>query len=163
MNEIMKNGMLNAADYMKNDGTEDCAPALQRLIDENPNRTIYFPDGTYLLKSPVMTPAEPTLSVSLSLAAYAILKASNDWNSEEAMIRRGETHRANDIRTVGSNYYFEGLVMNAKVGFRGEEAVNLVLREDEPGEKGVFENLIIKGEISKDDAFWKYSNGNVLS
>lgn len=53
MNEIMKNGMLNAADYMKNYGTEDCAPALQRLIDENPNRTIYFPDGTYLLKSPL--------------------------------------------------------------------------------------------------------------
>jgi hypothetical protein len=58
---------------------------------------------------------------------------------------------------------FEGLVMNAKVGFRGEEAVNLVLREGEPGGKGVFENLIIKGEISKDDAFWKYFNGNVLS
>lgn len=333
--EIM-NGMLNAADYMKNDGTEDCADALQRLIDENPHRTIYFPDGVYLLSHPVMTPADPKLSVSLSLSAYAILKASDDWSDTEAMIRLGETHRANDIRTVGSNYYFEGgvidgngkangisidggretairnvsikharvgihikkgannnssdadvfgvnivgtgatdsigvliegsdnsltnlriadvfigvkllgsgtimrnvhplytcdytdyehscgfydntgdnwydtcysdhfsigfymtkyvhynrydscvsywysprekfhvgfesegkfegLVMNAKVGFRGEEATNLVLREGEPGGKGVFENLIIKGEIAKDDAFWKYFNGNVLA
>ena len=52
--------------------------------------------------------------------------------------------------------------MNAKVGFRGEEAQNLVLREGEEGGNGVFENLIIKGEISKDDAVWKYLNGKIL-
>ena len=104
--------MLNAADYMKNDGSEDCADALQNLIDSNPNRTIYFPDGTYILSHPVMTPAEPTLSISLCLSAYAVLKASDDWDSDEAMIRLGETHRANDIRTIGSNYYFAGGIID---------------------------------------------------
>ena len=104
--------MLNAADYCKNDGSEDCSDKLQALIDTNPHRTIYFPDGTYLLSKPIMTPADPKLSVSLSLAAYAILKASDDWDSDEAMVRLGETHRANDIRTVGSNYYFAGGIID---------------------------------------------------
>ena len=104
--------MLNAAKYMKNDGSADCADALQKLIDENPNRTIYFPDGTYILSHPVMTPADPKFSVSLSLSAYAVLKASDDWDSDEAMIRLGETHRANDIRTIGSNYYFAGGIID---------------------------------------------------
>ena len=104
--------MLNAANYMKNDGSADCADALQQLIDANPNRTIYFPDGTYILSHPVMTPADPKLSVSLCLSAYAVLKASDDWDSDEAMIRLGETHRANDIRTIGSNYYFAGGIVD---------------------------------------------------
>lgn len=327
--------MINVAKYAKNDGSECVADVIQKLIDENPNRTLYFPDGTYLLSKPIMTPAEPTLSVSLSLAAYAVLRASDDWSSDEAMVRLGETHRANNIRTVGSNYYFaggvvdgnfrakgisidggretsihdvsikhttvgihikkgvngnssdadvfgvnivgsrtvdsigvliegsdnsltnmriadvqigvkllgsgtimrnihplytndytdyehsygfwdntgdnwyatcysdhfavgfymtnrvgynrydscvsywyspreichvgfesegkfNGLVMNAKVGFRGEEAENLILREGEEGGLGVFENLIVRGEISESDAFWKYFKGKVL-
>lgn len=335
MTQLPYSEMLNAADYIKNDGSADCADALQKLIDENPNRTIYFPDGLYILSHPVSTPAEPILSVSFSLSAYAVIKASDDWHSDEAMIRLGETHRANDIRTVGSNYYFcggvidgngvakgisidggretyihdvsikhtqvgihikkgannnssdadvfavnivgnrkpdsigvliegsdnsltnmriadvfigvkllgsgtimrnihplytcdytdyehscgffdntgdnwydtcysdhfstgfymtknvrynrydscvsywysprekkhtgfmaegkfNGLVMNAKVGFRGDEAENRVLVEGEEGGNGVFENLIIRGEISPADAFWKYHNGKIL-
>lgn len=331
----LTDAIINVANYVKNDGSVDVADGIQALIDSNPNRTLYFPDGTYLISHPIMTPAEPTLSVSLSLSPYAVLKASDDWSSEEAMVRLGETHRANDIRTNGSNYYFTGgiidgnmiangisidggretsihdvsikhtkigihikkgannnsndadifgvniignrtvesvgvliegsdnsltnmriadvyigvkllgsgtimrnihplytcdytdykdscgfydntgdnwyatcysdhfaigfymtqrvrynrydscvsywyspreinhigfasegkfnaLVMNAKVGFRGEEAQNLVLREGEEGGNGVFENLIIKGEISKDDAVWKYLNGKIL-
>lgn len=328
--------IINAADYLANDGSVCVADALQKLIDENPNRTIYFPDGVYLLSHPVMTPAEPKLSVSLFLSPYAILRASDDWRSDEAMIRLGETHRANDIRTVGSNYYFtggvidgngvasgisidggretsihdvsikhtrigihikhgansnssdadifavnivgtrkpdsigvliegsdnsltnmriadvqigvkllgsgnimrnihplytldytdyehsygffdntgdnwyatcysdhfsvgfymtkrvrfnrydscvswwyspreiahigfesegkfNGLVMNGKVGFKGDEAENLILKEGEAGGLGVFENMIIRGEISENDAFYKYFKGNILS
>ena len=112
MMHFPNSSMLNAADYMPSDGSGDCADALQRLIDENPNRTIFFPDGTYILSHPVETPAEPTLSVSLFLSAYAILKASDDWNSDEAMIRLGESHRANNIRVVGSNYYFSGGIID---------------------------------------------------
>lgn len=335
MMHFPNSSMLNAADYMPNDGSGDCADLLQKLIDGNPNRTIFFPDGTYILSHPVETPADPTLSVSLFLSPYAILKASDDWSSSEAMIRLGESHRANDIRTVGSNYYFaggiidgngiangisidggretsvhnvsikhtkiglhikpgansfssdadifgvnivgngapdsigvlvdsldnsltnmrisdvfigvklcgsgnimrnihplytcdytdyehscgfhdktgdnwydscysdhfaigfhmskrvrynrydscvsywyspreiahigfdaegkfNGLVMNAKVGFRGQEAKNLVLREGAEGGLGVFENLIIRGEVSEDDPCRKYLKGNIL-
>ncbi len=332
----LNSNVLNAADYLANDGSRDVADELQKLIDENPNRTIYFPDGTYILSHPVLTPAEPTLSVSLSLSAYAVLKASDDWSSDEAMIRLGASHPANNIRTIGSNYYFaggiidgnykangisidggretsihdvsikhtqigihikkgcngnssdadvfgvnivgnrktdsigvliqgsdnsltnmriadvqigvkllgsgtlmrnvhplytndytdyehsygffdntgdnwydtcysdhfsvgfymtknvhynrydscvsywysperiahigfeaegafNGLVMNAKVGFRGTDAKNLILREGCEGGSGVFENMIVRGEIDKDDAFWKYFKGKVLA
>lgn len=328
--------VINVANYVKNDGSVDVADDIQALIDGNPNRTLYFPDGTYLISHPIMTPAEPTLSVSLSLSPYAVLRASDDWSSEEAMVRLGETHRANNIRTIGSNYYFTGgiidgnmkangisidggretsissvsikhtkigihikkgansnsndadihsvniigngtvdsigvlvegsdnsltnmriadvyigvkllgsgtimrnihplytsdytnykdscgfydntgdnwyatcysdhfaigfymtknvrynrydscvaywysereinhigfaaegkfnaLVMNAKVGFRGTEAENLVLREGEEGGKGVFENLIMRGDISETDPVWKYLHGNILA
>ncbi len=111
--------IINAANYLANDGSRCVADDLQKLIDENPNRTIYFPDGTYLLSHPVMTPAEPTLSVSLSLSAYAVLKASDDWDSDEAMIRLGETHRANNIRTIGSNYYFAGGIIDGNYKANG--------------------------------------------
>ena len=90
----------------------DVSDALQTLIDENPNRTIYFPDGVYLISKPILTPAHPQKSVSLSLAAYAHLKASEDWTGDEAMVRLGASHPANDIRTVGSNYYFEGGIID---------------------------------------------------
>ncbi len=37
---------------------EDAADALQALIDASPNRTIYIPDGEYVLSHPVATPAD---------------------------------------------------------------------------------------------------------
>lgn len=332
----LNSSVLNVADHLPNDGSRCVADDIQALIDGNPHRTLYFPDGIYLLSHPIMTPADPDYSVSLSLSAYAVMKASDGWSSDEAMIRLGAIKPRNEIRVIGSNYYFaggivdgngvangisidggretsvhdvsikhtkigihikhgcngnssdadilgvnivgnrardsigvlvegsdnsftnmriadvfigvkiptgsgsimrnihplytcdytdyenscgfydmtgdnwyetcysdhfgigfymtknvgynrydscvsywysprekshigfasegcfNGLVMNAKVGFRGEEAKNLVLSEGAPGGKGVFQNLIIRGEISKDDAFWKYFSGNIL-
>ena len=332
----LKDTIINVADYVPNDGSRCVADDIQALIEGNPHRTLYFPDGIYVISHPIMTPADPDFSVCLDLSAYAIIKASDDWSSDEAMIRLGAIKPANDITRNGSNYYFaggivdgngvangisidggretsvhdvsikhtkigvhikpgcngnssdadifqvniignrshdsigvlvegsdnsftnmriadvfigvkiltgsgsimrnvhplytcdytdyenscgfydtigdnwyetcysdhfgigfymtknvgynrydscvsywyspreishigfasegkfNGLVMNAKVGFRGEEAKNLVLREGEPGGKGVFQNLIIKGEIAEDDAFWNYFQGNIL-
>jgi len=40
-------------DYVPNDGKTDVADALQAVIDENPNRTIYFPDGIYLISKDI--------------------------------------------------------------------------------------------------------------
>ena len=57
---------------------------------------------------------------------------------------------------------FNGLVMNAKVGFKGQEAENLVLREGREGGLGVFENLIVKGDVSENDPCRKYLQGNIL-
>ena len=37
------------------DGTTDATEAIQKVIDENPNRTIFFPDGLYLHKHPRRT------------------------------------------------------------------------------------------------------------
>jgi hypothetical protein len=40
------------------------------------------------------------------------LKAADDWNSEEAMVRLGGECPANDIRTIGSNYSFTGGIVD---------------------------------------------------
>ncbi len=57
----------------------DVADALQAVIDANPNRTIYFPDGEYLVSHSLCTPADPSKSVDLQLANYAVVKATEDF------------------------------------------------------------------------------------
>ncbi len=105
-------GMVVATDVAKNDGQTDVADALQRLIDANPNRTIYFPDGVYLISRPLLTPAAPARSVSLRLADFAVIKAGPDWKDAEALIRLGASHPANDINSNGSNYSLTGGVLD---------------------------------------------------
>ncbi len=61
---------------------EDLSAAIQRVIDENPNKTIYFPDGIYTIASPIVTPALPALSVSLKLSDQAVIKASKLWDNK---------------------------------------------------------------------------------
>ncbi|MBQ2027567.1 MAG: hypothetical protein II214_06685 [Alistipes sp.] len=90
----------------------DVSDALQRIIDENPNRTIFFPDGEYIISKPILTSSEPTKSVSISLSAYAIIRAAEGWSHDEAMIRLGAKNRVNNITTPGSNYYFEGGIID---------------------------------------------------
>lgn len=91
---------------------EDMADAIQAAIDANPNRTIFFPDGEYLLSHPVYTPAEPTKSVSLRLSEFAVLKAGNDWPAGEAVVQLGGKDPANNTHTNGSNYSFEGGIVD---------------------------------------------------
>ena len=105
-------GFISVADHVPTDGRTDVSDALQKLIDSNPNRTLYFPDGTYLLSKPILTPAKPTRSVDLRLSNFAIIKAAPGWNSSEALVRLGASHPANDIRTPGSNYSFTGGILD---------------------------------------------------
>ena len=110
--DAARRGFVVVTDFVPADGTTDVADALQKVIDTHPNRTLYFPDGTYLLSKPIATPAEPTLSVDLQLSNYAILKAAPGWTNAEAMVRLGGIHPANNIRTRGSNYSFTGGVVD---------------------------------------------------
>ena len=87
---------------------EDCADALQALIDAHPNRTIRIPDGVYVLSHPVATPASPKRAVSLRLDDFAVLKAAPDWAHTNAMIRLGGSHPANDNASIGSLYGLYG-------------------------------------------------------
>lgn len=89
-----------------------CSDAIQRLVDANPNREIFFPDGTYLLDKPICTPADPKKSVSLRLSSYACFKAVASWTNAEAMVRLGGKNPANDIRTPGSCYSFTGGIID---------------------------------------------------
>lgn len=112
MNEASRLGYVIVTDYLTADGTADVSDAIQKIIDDNPNRTIYFPDGTYLLSKPICTPAHPKKSVDLRLSNYAVLKASDTWDSDEAMVCLGAIHPANDIYTIGSNYAFTGGIID---------------------------------------------------
>ena len=105
-------GYVIVTDTVSADGQTDVSDALQRLIDENPNRTLFFPDGVYKLSKPILTPAHPKKSVALRLSNYAVIKASEDWSSDEAMIRLGASHPANDIYTIGSNYSLVGGIID---------------------------------------------------
>ncbi len=101
-----------ATRYVKADGKTDCADALQRLIDTHPNRTIYFPDGIYLLSHSLKTPADPKKSVMLVLDNYARLQASGNWEKGTAVVRLGGENPANDINTPGSNYGIRGGIID---------------------------------------------------
>ena len=93
-------------------GTVPCSDAIQRLIDANPNREIFFPDGTYLLDKPICTPAHPQKSVALRLSAFAKFKAVPGWSSNEAMVRLGAIHPANNIWLPGSWYWLKGGIID---------------------------------------------------
>ena len=110
--DAARRGVVVVTDSVAADGKADVADAIQKLIDSNPNRTLYFPDGTYLLSKPIATPAEPTLSVDLQLSNYAVLKAAPGWTNAEAMVRLGGIHPANNIRTLGSNYSLTGGIID---------------------------------------------------
>ena len=105
-------GYIVVTDTVAADSGEDVSSEIQALIDANPNRTIYFPDGEYLLSKPIYTPAEPTKSVSLELSDFAVLKATEDWQSGEAVVQLGGIHPANDTATNGSNYSLEGGIID---------------------------------------------------
>jgi hypothetical protein len=110
--DLARRGYLVVTDYVAADGKTDVSDALQKLINENPNRTLYFPDGTYLISKPIATPAEPTRSVDLRLSNYAKIKATPDWKHQSAMVCLGGIYAANNILTPGSNYSFTGGIID---------------------------------------------------
>ena len=99
-------------DYIEADTGKDVSDALQQIINDNPHKTIYFPDGEYILAKPICTPADPNKAVSLELSCFAILRAAADWSSEEAMVRMGGIYPFNSISIPGSNYHFKGGIVD---------------------------------------------------
>lgn len=94
------------------DGVTDVSDAIQTIIEANPNRTLFFPDGVYRLTKPICTPADPERSVSLKLADFAVLQADPAWDSPEAVVRLGAIYPANNIYKNGSNYSLEGGIID---------------------------------------------------
>lgn len=105
-------GYVVITDYIAANAGEDVSDAIQKVIDENPRKTIYFPDGVYILAKPICTSANPKNAVSLHLSDFATLKASKDWSSEEAMVRLGAAEHYNTIHETGSNYSFVGGIVD---------------------------------------------------
>ena len=95
--------------------TADLSDAIQQLIDENPNRTLYFPDGTYYFSKPIKTPSSPGKSVSFKLSNYAIFQAHN-WTGEktDAIVQLGAKDKGagETDSKVGTDYFFSGGIIN---------------------------------------------------
>ncbi|MBQ8368502.1 MAG: hypothetical protein IJY35_00820 [Clostridia bacterium] len=107
-------GWIIVTDYIDNLGRTDVSDELQEIIDSNPNRTIYFPDGAYRIDKPICTPADPARSVDLHLSNYAAIRAGAKWSSKDAMIRLGGIHPKNDIASLGSFYSFTGGIVDGR-------------------------------------------------
>lgn len=110
--------LINVAELLPtNEG--DLSGALQRIIDENPNKTLFFPDGSYHIAHPIKTSAHPERSVSLLLSDFAVIKATDDWDSDEALLCLGGAEHFNTIEKVGSNYGVRGGVFDGSGRARG--------------------------------------------
>ncbi len=113
------NGYVIVTDYVNLDGT-DVADEIQAVIDANPNRTIFFPDGEYLVSKPIVTPADPRKSVDLQLSNYAVIKAAQGFEGN-ALVMLGGKDAANDTHTNGSNYSLTGGIIDGSGVANGVE------------------------------------------
>ncbi len=87
---------------------QNYSPAIKKAIEENPGRTIYFPDGTYNICEPIVIPADPEKSVSLRLSNYAVITAA-DWEDPLVpMVRVGVGEEETDTGSAdGSSVSME--------------------------------------------------------
>ena len=106
-------GFVVITEFLNANTGEDIASKIQKVIDTHPQSVIYFPDGEYLIGSPIKTSSNGGLAVSLKLSDNAVIKATDDWaKSSGAMIRLGGTKQLNSINIIGSNYYIEGGIID---------------------------------------------------
>ena len=108
--ETSEDDYIVVTDYIYPSTGEDVTSYLQQIIDKNPNRTIYFPDGVYLISSPLFTSADGKTSVSIRLSDGAVIKASKNWKNRggSSMICLGGAVEKNNITDLGSYYCFVG-------------------------------------------------------
>ncbi len=100
-------------EYIK-PGETDMASCIQRAIDENPNKTIYFPDGSYIVSRPLKTSADPDRAVSFRLSTYAHISISTaKWEGGEdsAIFELG----VNDSAESGSCSLIGGIIDGSSV------------------------------------------------
>ncbi len=79
----------NTSDYViAKRGLGDLHASLQKLIDDNPGKTIYFPDGNYRVSKPLVISGDPQKRVSLRLSQYAVITVvdSNAWEERAPII-----------------------------------------------------------------------------
>ena len=94
-----------------NPSIKDTAEIIQKAIDENPGKTIYFPDGKYQLSKTVVIPSDPTKSVSFRLANYATFVPIDDWNGENtALVQYGTADSPKTQSGDHSDYFMGGIL-----------------------------------------------------
>lgn len=94
-------GYVVISDYKREQGETGHAAMINRIIAENPGRTIYIPDGSYTIEEPIVIPADSDKSVSLRLGNQAVLRAASTWaDPYVAMIRVGVTEGIEEPLTI---------------------------------------------------------------
>ena len=132
-------GYLIVTDYIKANTGKDIAANLQELIDKNPKRTIYFPDGEYLISTPLFTSATPQKTVSLRLSEGAVIKAHDKWSAKDgcnSLLAIGGADYVNDIRTPGSYFSVIGGTLDGNGEANGIQYV--------AGRESLFRDICIK-------------------
>ena len=115
-------GYVVVTDYVRTNARRDVSAELQKIIDENPQSTIYFPDGEYQISKPLVTSSDPAKAVSLRLSTFAIIKATSDWDDANGyMIQLGGKDKTFTVDEVGSNYYMEGGCIDGSYKAKGVE------------------------------------------
>ena len=128
-------------DYVKPNTGEALEVFLQEIIDNNPKRTIYFPDGEYVIASPLFTDAGRD-SVSILLSDGAVIKASKNFKNRtgSALIHLGGGGAANNISQVGSYYVVSGGTLD---GNSVADGISV-----DSGRESVIRNICIKNPKS---------------
>ena len=81
--EAMHGQLVNVKQFgAKGDGVTDDTAAIQTAIDNNPNTTIYFPKGIYLVSQTIITRREDDKKVYLELDMKATIKATSSFNGD---------------------------------------------------------------------------------
>ena len=109
--ESVEDDYIIVTDFVKANTGEDLCVPLQELIDKNPGRTLYFPDGEYVISRSLLTTSEPSESTSFHFSSSAVLKAADYWESggsHSALIRLGAYKKVNNINMPGSNFFVMG-------------------------------------------------------
>lgn len=115
-----ENGYIVVTDYIRSNGFNDVADDIQKIIDENPQSTIYFPDGKYPISKPIKTSSDPAKAVSLQLSNFAVIKAMDGWDDTAGhMIQLGALDKQYSIDQVGNNYFMSGGVVDGSHIARG--------------------------------------------
>ncbi|MBE6593135.1 MAG: hypothetical protein E7642_03980 [Ruminococcaceae bacterium] len=106
-------GYVVVTDLLEDNRLIDVSDGLQKIIDENPGATIYFPDGIYTITKPIKTSSDPEKAVSLYLSNFAIIRAANEWNAENGhMIRLGALDAEKSVDSFGTSFYMHGGIVD---------------------------------------------------
>ena len=97
-------------DYKSLANGNDYTAAIKKAIEENPTKTIYFPDGEYVVTEPIVISADPAKSVSLRLSNYATIKASAWADATKAVIRLGVGEMGENILESRNVFVMGGII-----------------------------------------------------
>lgn len=108
--EIISTSPINVLLYgAKNDGITDNYNVLQNLINNNPHKTLYFPDGTYLISNTLNIPTGNEHQINIEFSRNAILKTSESITS---LISVGANEDSYNRYAEGSIVSITGVILD---------------------------------------------------